>query len=668
MSFGYAIIDQELSSPSGSIDATQAFTDAYATGKPVYVPPGTYTVTSLAPPTLSQTIGVGSDHSIIRYAGTGTMCTLTNQQRTHFVDLRFTVTNAAATLFKVDNTFRASWMRCRFQGSHTAVGDAYATTSGHIGVWLTGNSGDNLFYDCDFLNLGIGLKTDCIQNAMIGGKFGSCYNGIYGFGGGGMALSGYVDFVGPFTPAIIVDKAINIDAATGQWWLDSVWIEGCNTGISVGTGSTGPTQFSMSNSKVASTTTCIAMNACRNPTIFGVQLAGDGGGVGTPDPLVIDATNAPEGTFFGESLIASKQVDTHLMPLGWTGATRVPGGTSTMRAPHELQFGFGSFLKMARSDGSLAPVLWVVGGPQLKIGAPGSNSTAVVRFQDTTPNVMMEIDSVLSSVNYPVIVPAVTGSAPAIIARGTDTNIDAKITPKGTGAVIAGGSGLTLPGFATGSLPTASAHTNTLAWDTTQAKPTYSDGTSWTAVGSGSSGVAAAPAPLTGNYFYPISSGSTTTNTMPNGFMYAVPFRVETAFTITRLGGDVTVIGDTGSKIRLGIYSDTGTYYPGTLLLDAGQIAGDSATRQEITISQALAVGWYWFVAVGQSIATTAPTFRQANAWTPGRPLALGSTIPAANTLASCYFAGSVTGALPGTFSSTVQISSRAPWLIAKAA
>jgi hypothetical protein len=203
---------------------------------------------------------------------------------------------------------------------------------------------------------------------------------------------------------------------------------------------------------------------------------------------------------------------------------------------------------MARSDGSLAPVLWVVGGPQLKIGAPGSNSTAVVRFQDTTPNVMMEIDSVLSSVNYPVIVPAVTGSAPAIIARGTDTNIDAKITPKGTGAVIAGGSGLTLPGFATGSLPTASAHTNTLAWDTTQAKPTYSDGTSWTAVGSGSSGVAAAPAPLTGNYFYPISSGSTTTNTMPNGFMYAVPFRVETAFTITRLGGDVTVIGDTGSK------------------------------------------------------------------------------------------------------------------------
>jgi hypothetical protein len=61
------------------------------------------------------------------------MCTLTNQQLTKFVDLRFTVTNAAATLFKVDNTFRASWTRCRFQGSHTAVGDAYATTSGTSG-------------------------------------------------------------------------------------------------------------------------------------------------------------------------------------------------------------------------------------------------------------------------------------------------------------------------------------------------------------------------------------------------------------------------------------------------------------------------------------------------------------------------------------------------------
>jgi hypothetical protein len=280
---------------------------------------------------------------------------------------------------------------------------------------------------------------------------------------------------------------------------------------------------------------------------------------------------------------------------------------------------------------------------------------------------MLEMDSVLSSVNYPVIVPAVTGGDPAIIARGTDTNIDAKITPKGTGAVIAGGSGLQLPGFATGSLPTASAHAKTLAWDNTLSKPTYSDGSTWTAVGTGSGGGTAQPAPLTGNYFYPICRAPPRPTPCPTGSCTPCPSGSgpRSLYPDRR---DVSVIGDSGSKIRLGIYGDTGSYYPGTLVLDAGQIAGDSATRQRSPSRKRCRPDGYWLVGVGQSITTTAPTIPPGQRVDAALPARARFEPPIGQHAGLLLLPGSVTGALPSNFSSTVQISSRAPWLILKAA
>lgn len=656
----YAVIDPSLADGGGSSDAdrTTAFATAYATGRTVFVPKGTYTVTALASTTTSQTIGCG-EKSTIRYAGTGTMCTLTSLQRVRFVDLKFTVTDAAGILFSLSGTFDSSFTRCVFQGSHTTAGDSYSGTSGHIGVVLTGNAGDNRFYDCSFLNLAVGIKTDAIENGVLGGKFGTCNRGIYATGGGGMSLQGYIDFVSAAGATPPMTCAIDIDGATGQWWLDQVWIEGATTGIKVGTGTSGPSQFTLTGGKIAAVTTCIAVNACRNPVILGVQLAGDVGNSLTPDPITVDATNAPEGLLVADSLVPGKAISLSSLPLGWGGHTRA-SGTSSQKLPNETLIGYGGKLRMARSDGAYTDTMQVTGGPLLLLRGPGSAGT-ILRILDTASLPILECDTSLTQVNYVGLVPGATGTGPAIVARGTDTNVDLLLTPKGTGAVAPSGP-LVLPSYAAGSRP-ATARAGALIRNSSTGAPEMGDGTSWNALGAAATGAA----PKTGNYFYPIGSGATSTATLPQATAYAVPWELPAAVTLTRLGVDVSVVGDTGSKIRLGIYADSG-WYPGALVLDAGQLLGDSATVQELTISQALAAGTYWLVAVGQSITTTPPTVRVASGFTPRLPLAVGSTLPSANSLSSSYVQSSVTAALPSTWTTTVTTNSRAPRLIVKAA
>jgi hypothetical protein len=161
----------------------------------------------------------------------------------------------------------------------------------------------------------------------------------------------------------------------------------------------------------------------------------------------------------------------------------------------------------------------------------------------------------------------------------------------------------------------------------------------------------APPPPISGNYYFPYSQGtSSTSNTLGTGTLRVTPIILATAITITRLGAEITAIGDVGSKLRLGIYADSGSGYPSTLVLDAGQIAGDSATVQELTVSKALAAGIYWLGAVVQSVTTTQPTARTANIMHPDVPVPLGTTIPSAGAAAASLATSGITGALPGTF------------------
>lgn len=158
--------------------------------------------------------------------------------------------------------------------------------------------------------------------------------------------------------------------------------------------------------------------------------------------------------------------------------------------------------------------------------------------------------------------------------------------------------------------------------------------------------------PRSGMYYLTTPHPSTgTSNTLGNGTGRFSPWVVRRAMRFTRIGAEVTAPGEAGSVVRLGIYADDGTGYPGTLVLDAGTIAGDSATVQEITIAQVLNPGLYWVGGVVQNAPTTQPTVRTLAADGTGlMPLTAGAT-PGANQPLGVAFVGlNMTGAFPATW------------------
>lgn len=217
----------------------------------------------------------------------------------------------------------------------------------------------------------------------------------------------------------------------------------------------------------------------------------------------------------------------------------------------------------------------------------------------------------------------------------------------------------------------------TLYRDTTNGyiyeKKSGSGNTGWVGVGS------PAPrfAPPSGTYVFPTSvATSGTTASLTNGTLRVSPVFIPQTLQITRMGAEVTVIGDVGSKLRIGVYADNGAGYPGALVLDAGQIAGDSATVQEITLGSTLTLnrGWYWLGGVVQSVTTTQPTVRTVGSTVP--PVGTGfllygtTSIPGAGSAQVGYAQSGISNGsgLPANFSSTVSNSGFAPRLFFKLA
>lgn len=177
----------------------------------------------------------------------------------------------------------------------------------------------------------------------------------------------------------------------------------------------------------------------------------------------------------------------------------------------------------------------------------------------------------------------------------------------------------------------------------------------------------ALPMPATGQYFYINSPHATGTAQTGTGTCRVSPWIVGKALTIVRIGAEVSTVGEAGSKFRIVIYNDNGNGLPGTLLLDAGQIAGDSASVQELTISQALTPGVYWVGGATQTVVTTQPTMRIAGTWTPPTTIPLGASIPSSNSQAYGVAMTGMTGAAPASFTSAGG-SSVVPRIFAKVA
>lgn len=159
-----------------------------------------------------------------------------------------------------------------------------------------------------------------------------------------------------------------------------------------------------------------------------------------------------------------------------------------------------------------------------------------------------------------------------------------------------------------------------------------------------------------GTYVAPLLVSSTALSAADS--LRLAPCFIPQTLTITRFVGEVTTAGSSGSKMRLGIFADTGAGMPGALVLDAGQINGDSATVQEITLGSSLVLtpGWYWVGAAAQSATPTAPTCRVVASSGPvggagsGFLMNLGTTLPVAGVAAAGLAMTGVTGALPSTF------------------
>ncbi|MGJ4843907.1 NosD domain-containing protein [Leifsonia sp. Le1] len=175
-----------------------------------------------------------------------------------------------------------------------------------------------------------------------------------------------------------------------------------------------------------------------------------------------------------------------------------------------------------------------------------------------------------------------------------------------------------------------------------------------------------------GMYYQTTPSTSTSATTLGTGTLRCSQFHVPNDVTLTRIGAEVTVAGDSGSKVRIGIYADNGNGYPGALVTDCGTIAGDSVAVAELTVSVALTPGTYWVGTVTQVVTTTQPTVRaltnSSGVSNEAMPLTSGTT-PTANLVPSFAFAAlGITGALPATFPTSINVSQSAPRVFVKIA
>lgn len=178
---------------------------------------------------------------------------------------------------------------------------------------------------------------------------------------------------------------------------------------------------------------------------------------------------------------------------------------------------------------------------------------------------------------------------------------------------------------------------------------------------------------VAGNYYYcNAPAAAPTPFTTVNNTCLVSPWVVTASITVTRLFFQFTVAGEANSYVRLGIWNDTGSNKPGTLVLDAGTIstgtgnAGTVATGgtpgvKEVTVSQALTPGLYWVGGAVQNSPTTAPTLYLAVAagsqhW--NQPM--GTTLPGANVTSWGWSQTGVSGAF-GTFTATPTLSSFPP-------
>lgn len=170
-----------------------------------------------------------------------------------------------------------------------------------------------------------------------------------------------------------------------------------------------------------------------------------------------------------------------------------------------------------------------------------------------------------------------------------------------------------------------------------------------------------------GRYYLPPYFQQQGASAPVNNFCYAVPFAIGRDLTLDRIGCYVTTAGNAGATLRLGIYDDDGTGFPGALLLDAGTVLADvAATARELTINLALTKRLVWLCMALQNAATSAPTVPVSAASSPAVGWTDLSNMAQGN--ARSYAVSGISGALPATWPSGSEVlGNRAPMIVLRA-
>ena len=88
--------------------------------------------------------------------------------------------------------------------------------------------------------------------------------------------------------------------------------------------------------------------------------------------------------------------------------------------------------------------------------------------------------------------------------------------------------------------------------------------------------------------------------------IYATAFWTPCSYLFDRIWTWLTVAAAGGKKMRMGIYEEGGSGYPGDLVVDGGEQAADVANANEAVIAETLPGGFYWLAIISDGAPTVA--------------------------------------------------------------
>ena len=103
-----------------------------------------------------------------------------------------------------------------------------------------------------------------------------------------------------------------------------------------------------------------------------------------------------------------------------------------------------------------------------------------------------------------------------------------------------------------------------------------------------------------GKYYSHTIHSTVTTYAIVHDILYASPIFIARDITIDRIAIQVAT-AEAAKSVRVGIYNDSGSLTPSSLLLDCGEVSGATTGVKAITINQALTKGIYWVAQISDS-------------------------------------------------------------------